>query len=117
MTASQESLKLDESFTSLAKHKYSVSFGALSVADEGIDDLEESFNLGGFPALDIGRPKVSKKPGEKNQVKISSKKLTQFDWLLQIPNVCLLCFGGSCRIPRILRGSSRPWSRAQGVHW
>lgn len=45
MTASQESLKLDESFTSLAKHKYSVSFGALSVADEGIDDLEESFNL------------------------------------------------------------------------
>lgn len=65
MTASQESLKLDESFTSLAKHKYSVSFGALSVADEGIDDLEESFNLGGFPALDIGRPKVSKKPGFK----------------------------------------------------
>lgn len=57
---SQESLKLDESFTSLGKHKHSVSFGALPAADEGIDDLEESFNLGGFPALDIGRPKASK---------------------------------------------------------
>ena len=57
---SQESLKLDESFTSLGKYKHSVSFGALPVTDEGVDDLEESFNLGGFPALDIGRPKVSK---------------------------------------------------------
>ena len=57
---SQESLKLDESFTSLGKYKHSVSFGALPATDEGIDDLEESFNLGGFPALDIGRPKVSK---------------------------------------------------------
>ena len=53
---SQESLKLDESFTNLGKHKHSVSIGALPAAD----DLEESFNLGGFPALDIGRPKVSK---------------------------------------------------------
>jgi len=57
---SQESLKLDESFTSLGKHKHSVSFNALPVADGGIDDLEESFNLGGFPALDVGRPNVSK---------------------------------------------------------
>jgi len=57
---SQESLTLDESFTSHGKHKHSVSFGALPAADEGIDDLEESFNLDGFPALDIGRPKVSK---------------------------------------------------------
>ena len=57
---SQESLKPDESFTSLEKPKHSASFGALPAADEGIDDLEESFNLGGFPALDIGRPKVSK---------------------------------------------------------
>jgi len=57
---SQDSLKLDENFTSLAKHKHFVSFGALPVADEGIDDLEESFNLGGFPALDVGPPKVSK---------------------------------------------------------
>ena len=39
-----------ESFTSLGKHKHSVSFGALPATDEGIDDLEESFNLGGFPA-------------------------------------------------------------------
>ena len=51
---------MDESFTSLGKHKHSVSFGALPAADEGIADLEESFNLGGFPALDVGRPKVSK---------------------------------------------------------
>ena len=57
---SQESLKLDESFTSLGKPKHSASFGALPAPDGGIDDLEESFNLGGFPALDIGRPKVSK---------------------------------------------------------
>ena len=60
---SQESLKLDESFTSLGKHKHSVSFGGLPAADEGIDDLEESFNLGGFPALDIGRSKASKEQG------------------------------------------------------
>lgn len=51
---SQESLKLDESFTSPGKHKHSVSFGGLPATDEGIDDLEASFNLGGFPALDIG---------------------------------------------------------------
>ena len=57
---SQEILQLDEGFTSLGKHKNSVSFGALPAADEGIDDLEESFNLGGFPEQDIGRPKVSK---------------------------------------------------------
>ena len=57
---SKESLKLDESFTSLGKQKHSVSFSALPAADGGIDDLEESFNLGGFPALDVGRPKVSK---------------------------------------------------------
>ena len=57
---SQESLKLDKSFTSLGKHKYSASFGAVPAADEGTDDLEESYNLGGFPALGIGRPKVSK---------------------------------------------------------
>ena len=49
---SQESLKLDESFTSLGKHKPSVSFGALPAPDEGINDLKESFNLGGFPTLD-----------------------------------------------------------------
>ena len=53
-------LKLDESFTGLGKPKHSVIFGALPAADEGIDDSEESFNLGGFPALDIGRSKVSK---------------------------------------------------------
>ena len=57
---SQESLKLNESFTSLGNHKHSVSFGAIPAPDEGIDDLEESFNLGGFPAMDIGRHKVSK---------------------------------------------------------
>jgi len=57
---SQESLKLDESFTSLGKHKHSVSFGALPAANEGTDDLEESFNLGGFTSLDVGRPNVSK---------------------------------------------------------
>ena len=77
---SQESLKLDESFTSLGKYKHSVSFGALLATDEGVDDLEESFNFGGFPALDIARPKVSK---NQVQVKISSKKLTQF-WVIPI---------------------------------
>ena len=51
---SQESLKPDESFTNLGNHEHSVSFGALPATNE------ESFNLGGFPALDIGRPKVSK---------------------------------------------------------
>lgn len=57
---SQESLKLDESFTSHGKRKHSVSFGALPAADEGLDELEDSLNLGGFPALDVGRPKVTK---------------------------------------------------------
>ena len=57
---SQESLKLDESFTKFGKLKHSVSFGALPATDEGIFDLKETFNLGGFPALDISRPKVSK---------------------------------------------------------
>ena len=38
----------------------SILFGVPPAAYEGIDDLKESFNLGGFPALDIGRPKVSK---------------------------------------------------------
>ena len=36
------------------------SFGALPATDEGIYDLKESSNLGDFPVLDIGRPKVSK---------------------------------------------------------
>ena len=53
---SQESLTLDESFTSLGKHKPSVSFGALPAPDEGINDLKESFNLGDFPALDYWPP-------------------------------------------------------------
>jgi len=55
----QESLKQDESFTSLGKHKHYVSFGALPAADEGTDDLEESFNLVRYSALDVGRPEVS----------------------------------------------------------
>ena len=38
----------------------SILFGVLPADYEGIDDLKESFNLGGFPALDVGRPKVSK---------------------------------------------------------
>lgn len=50
---------MDESFKNLGKHKQSISFGALPAADEGVDDLAESFKLGGFPALDVGRPKVS----------------------------------------------------------
>ena len=37
-----------------------ISFSALPAADEGVDDLAESFKLAGFPALDVGRPKVSK---------------------------------------------------------
>jgi len=51
---SQESLKLDESFTSLGKHKHSVSFGALPAAEE--DDLEESFNLGGYSGAEYWPP-------------------------------------------------------------
>ena len=56
---SQESLKLDESFTSLGKPKHSHSFSGHPAADEGIEDLDGSLNLGGFPVLDIGRPKAS----------------------------------------------------------
>ena len=47
----------------------SILFGVLPAAYEGIDDRKESFNLGGFPALDDGRPKVSK-----NQVSMSFKQ-------------------------------------------
>ena len=44
--------------------------------DEGKDDLEESFNLGGFPALDVGRPKVSKNQvsGESVMKKVDPSK-------------------------------------------
>ena len=53
---SQESLKLDDSFTSPGKQ---MPHSQHPVSDEGVDDLEDSLNLGGFPALDIGRPKAS----------------------------------------------------------
>ena len=53
--------------------KHSAIFGALPAADKGIDDLEESFKLGGvFPMLDLGRPKVSK---NQVSVKISLKNM------------------------------------------
>lgn len=78
---SQESLKLDESFTSLGKHKHSVSFGGLPAADEGIDDLEESFNLGGFPALDIGQSRASKNQGSReNLIKKGDPVLSDFNY-------------------------------------
>ena len=47
----------------------SILFGVPPAAYEGIDDLKESFNLGGFPAPDVGRPKVFK-----NQVSMSFKQ-------------------------------------------
>lgn len=56
---SQESLKLDESFTSLGKRKHSHSFSGVPIPDEGVEDLEGSLNLGGFPVVDVGRPKAS----------------------------------------------------------
>ena len=56
---SQESLKLDESFTSVGKPKHSHSFSGHPLPDEGIEELDGSLNLGGFPALDVGRPKAS----------------------------------------------------------
>lgn len=87
---SQESLKLDESFTSLGKHKHSVSFGGLPAADEGIDDLlDESLNLGGFPALDIGRPKASKNQGS------SEKLIKQADPVLSDFNYDVLNYGAA----------------------
>ena len=65
---SQESLKLDESFTSLGKHKHSVSFGALPAPEEGIDDLEESFNLAVFRRWILAALRFLK---TRSQVKIS----------------------------------------------
>ena len=56
---SQESLKLDESLTSIGKLKHSNSFNGHPIHDEGIDDLDASLNLGGFPVVDVGRPKAS----------------------------------------------------------
>ena len=56
---SQESLKLDESFASIGKPKHSNSFSGHPIHDEGIDDLDASLNLGGFPVVDVGRPKAS----------------------------------------------------------
>ena len=67
---SQESLKLNESFTSIGKNKHSTSFSGLPAKDEGIDNLDESFNLGGFPVLDIGQASAPKNKG-------SSEKLFQ----------------------------------------
>ena len=57
---SQESLKLDESLTSQGKRQKSFGSAVQLVSDEGIEDLDKSFNLGGFPALDVGRPLASK---------------------------------------------------------
>lgn len=60
---SQESLKLDESVTSLGKSKDSKRVSGLPVHDEDIDDLDGSLNLGGFPAVDISQSKAATSQG------------------------------------------------------
>ena len=88
---SQESLKLDESQTSDRKRKQSGSVGGLHVKDEGIDDLDESFNLGGFPALDIGQASASKNKGS------SEKLLKKVDPVFSDFNYDVLSYGATKR--------------------
>ena len=88
---SQESLKLDESQTSDRKRKKSGSVGGLHVKDEGIDDLDESFNLGGFPALDIGQASASKNKGS------SEKLLKKVDPVFSDFNYDVLSYGATKR--------------------
>jgi len=56
---SQESLKLNESLTTTGKPKQSNSFSGLPIHDEDLDDLDDSFNLGGFPVIDVNQSKSS----------------------------------------------------------
>lgn len=65
---SQESLKLDESATSVGKPKHSNSFSGQPTLKEGLEDLDASFNLGGFPVMDVGRPKASTFQGPEGNV-------------------------------------------------